>query len=87
MSARAMINPDRPRPSQDQFSETEAAAALGISVARLHQLLDEYVFTHGSTRPERIEFNSNDLLLLSYWNKHGKVRTPARKVLQMPRRK
>ena len=84
---RAMINSHRPHLLKEQFSEAEAAAALGISISRLRQLLDEYIFTHGSTRPEWIEFNSNDLLLLSYWNKNGKVRPPARKVLQMPKRK
>ena len=84
---RAMTNADRPRRLKEQFSETEAAAALGISISSLHQLLDAYIFTQGSTRPEWIEFNSNDLVLLSYWNKNGKVRPPARKVLQMPKRK
>ncbi len=80
-----MTNADRPL--KEHFSEAEAAAALGISIIRLHELLDEYIFTQGSKRPEWLEFNSNDLLLLNYWNKSGKVRPSARKVLQMPRRK
>jgi Ser/Thr protein kinase RdoA (MazF antagonist) len=74
-------------PLKESFSEAEAAAALGISIARLHQLLDQYIFTQNSKRPEWLEFNSNDLLLLSYWNKSEKVHPPRRKVLQMPRRK
>lgn len=80
-----MTNADRPL--KEHFSEAEAAAALGITISRLHQVLDQYVFTNGNKRPEWLEFNSNDLLLLSYWNKSEKVRSPGRKVLQMPRRK
>lgn len=79
-----MTNADRPL--KDHFSEAEAAAALGISITRLHQLLDQYIFTGGSKRPEWLEFNSNDLLLLSYWNK-GEKSSPGKKVLQMPKRK
>jgi Ser/Thr protein kinase RdoA (MazF antagonist) len=79
-----MTNADRPL--KDRFSEAEAAAALGISITRLHQLLDQYIFTGGSKRPDWLEFNSNDLLLLSYWNKSEKG-PPARKVLHMPKRK
>jgi len=36
------------RPANELYSEMEAAAAVGISIARLHELLDKYVFT-GST--------------------------------------
>jgi prophage maintenance system killer protein len=74
------------RSPQDTYSETEAAAALGITVARLHELLDKHIFTEGNKRPKSIEFTASDLLLLSYWNqdsKHG----PTREVIQMPRRK
>ena len=57
--------------TKDYYSEAEAAHSLGISIARLHQLLDEYVFTVGSPRPPNIEFTSAELLLISYWNKES----------------
>ncbi len=57
--------------SKDYYSEAEAARVLGISIARLHQLLDQYVFNVGTPRPPNIEFTSGELLLLSYWNKES----------------
>lgn len=54
--------------TKDYYSESEAALMLGISITRLHQLLDQYVFNVGSPRPANIEFTSGELLLLSYWN-------------------
>jgi hypothetical protein len=53
---------------KDSYTEAEAAAALGVTVPRLHQLLDRHIFTDGVKRPRSIEFTSSDLLLLSYWN-------------------
>lgn len=63
------------------FTEAEAAAALGITLNRLYQLLDRHIFTEGSERPKNIEFTSSDLLLLGYWNNQEPPRTH---VLQMP---
>jgi len=57
--------------TNDFYSEAEAAHMLGISIARLHQLLDHYVFNVGSPRPPNIEFTSSELLLLSYWNRES----------------
>ena len=57
--------------SHDYFSETEAAQALGITLARLHYLLDHHVFNDGSRRPPNIEFTSIELTLLSYWSKES----------------
>ena len=57
--------------TKDFYSEAEAAHVLGISIARLHQLLDQYVFNVGSRRPPDIELTSSELLLLSYWNKES----------------
>ena len=57
--------------TKDLYSEAEAAHMLGISIARLHQLLDQYVFNVGSRRPPNIEFTSGELLLLSYWNRES----------------
>ena len=54
--------------SKDYYSEAEAARMLGISIARLHQLLDHYIFDVGAPRPPDLEFTSGELLLLSYWN-------------------
>lgn len=70
------------RTSQELYSETEAAAALGISIPRLHELLDQYVFTAGNVRPAAIEFTSSDLLLLGYWN--SSAERPPAKILSMP---
>jgi len=58
---------------------------LGVTLARLHQLLDEHIFTDGGERPSSIEFTSSDLLLLSYWN--ASTESPALAVIPMPRRK
>jgi Ser/Thr protein kinase RdoA (MazF antagonist) len=73
------------RSTKDLYTEAEAAAALGISTARLHELLDEYIFTNGNRRPEAIQFTSSDLLLLSYWS-NGNKRAVTREVITMPRR-
>lgn len=64
------------------YSEQEAAAALGISVARLHLLLDKNVFNDGGSRPKNIEITSSDLLLLQFWNRS----LPRQKVVAMPKR-
>jgi len=74
------------RSTKEFYSEAEAAAALGITVARLHQLLDEHIFTDGHPRPNSIEFTASDLLLLSYWNKDAK-RAASHEVIPMPKRK
>lgn len=76
---------DLKRSANDQYSEAEAAEQLGISVSRLHELLDEYIFNEGTGRPSSIEFNSSDLLLLNYWQKNPRVKK-ANRVLQMPRK-
>ncbi len=71
------------RSANDQYSEAEAADMLGITVSRLHELLDEHVFNEGSRRPASIEFTTSDLLLLNYWQKNPPA--PRRnRVLQMP---
>lgn len=79
---RPMSNVNRSSP--ESYSESEAAAALGISIARLHQLLDHYIFTARSPRPASIEFTSSDLVLLGYWNNLAQL--PASKVIPMPKR-
>jgi len=63
-------------------SETEAAAFLGISIEKLHQLLDQHIFNDGRLRPAGLTFTNPELLLLSFWNDHE---TPP-KVLSMPSR-
>lgn len=64
------------------YTEQEAAEWLGISLTRLHLLLDEYVFNDGMARPANIELTSSDLLLLEFWNKT----LPLQKVVSMPKR-
>lgn len=68
---------------KESYSEQEAAAALGISVARLHLLLDENVFNDGGSRPRNIELTPSDLLLLQFWNRT----LPSQKVVAMPKRR
>ena len=69
---------------KSSFSETEAAQYLGITISRLHQLLDQHVFTGDCRRPECIEFTSSDLLLLRYWNTQEPP--PRSGVIEMPKR-
>lgn len=73
------------RSTNELYSEAEAAAALGITVGRLHELLDEYIFTNGTPRPQSIQFTSSDLLLLSYWSNDSK-RAVTHEVITMPKR-
>lgn len=68
---------------KDAFNDIEAAAALGISVGELYELLDRNIFTDGKGRPERVMFQHADLVLLSFWQKS----TPNIKVIRMPRRR
>ena len=67
------------------YSEAEAAATLGITIARLHELLDEHIFTNGNVRPRSINFTPNDLLLLGYWC--SGQRTTSSEVITMPKRR
>ena len=71
--------------SPELYSEAEAAAALGISIARLHELLDKYVFTGENRRPRPIDFTSSDLLLLGYWN-NLHAQSTGSNVIPMPKR-
>lgn len=73
------------RSTKELYSEAEAAAALGISITCLHELLDQYIFTNGTRRPDAIQFTSSDLLLLSYWSKDNK-RPVTHEVITMPKR-
>ena len=82
---RHMTNPKRPL--KDTYIEEEAATALGIPIVRLHQILDQHIFTNGSIRPESIEFTSNDLLLVNFWNKNPSLPPPAPRILRMPKRR
>jgi len=67
----------------DCYTEVEAAHALGISVQRLHYLLDENIFNDGSTRPNDLLLQSSDLVLLEFWNRC----TENPNILRMPRRR
>ena len=67
---------------KDSYSEAEAAKALGISLMRLHMLLDEHIFNDGTTRPPKLCFYASDLVMIGFW--HRTTANP--KVLRMPRR-
>jgi len=75
-----MLNADKRQP--DSYSEVEAAHLLGISVSRLHMLLDENVFNDGSGRPADLRLRPSDLVLIEFWNRS----TENPNVLRMPRR-
>jgi hypothetical protein len=66
----------------DDYTETEAAAMLGISVDRLHKLLDENIFNDGSSRPPELRLRAADLILLEFWDRS----TENPKIIRMPRR-
>ena len=70
------------RKDKETYSEQEAAEWLGISVSRLHLLLDENVFNDGGPRPKNIELTPSDLLLLQFWNRAR----ASEKVVAMPKR-
>jgi hypothetical protein len=70
------------RQAKHLYSEAEAAKALGISLVRLHCLLDEHVFNDGTPRPPEVTFEASDLLLMGFWHRS----TPNPKVVRMPRR-
>ncbi len=67
---------------KDDYTETEAAEFLGISLGRLRQLLDEHVFNDGKARPEQLTFRLSDIVLLEFWDRS----TPNPKIVRMPRR-
>jgi hypothetical protein len=69
-------------PAKQFYSEAEAAQALGISLARLHLILDQNVFNDGTARPQAVTFQSSDLVLLGFWNRC----TPNPKIVRMPKR-
>jgi alpha-D-ribose 1-methylphosphonate 5-triphosphate synthase subunit PhnI len=71
------------RRESDSYTETEAAQLLGISVDRLHKLLDENVFNDGSRRPSDLRLQETDLILLEFWNRS----TENPKVVRMPNRR
>ncbi len=68
--------------NKEFYTEQEAADALGISMARLHLLLDEHLFNDGSARPESVTFRASDLVILGFWHKS----TPNPKIVRMPNR-
>jgi hypothetical protein len=64
------------------YSEMEAAEVLGMSMERLHLLLNENVFNDGSAKPQQLTFRTTDLILIEFWD-----RTLAdNKVVRMPKR-
>jgi hypothetical protein len=64
------------------YSEMEAAEVLGMSMERLHLLLNENVFNDGSAKPQQLTFRATDLILIEFWD-----RTLAdNKVVRMPKR-
>ena len=64
------------------FTEREAADLLGITIERLHFLLDENVFNDGSKRPMDLELHRSDIVLLQFWDRS----TENPKIVRMPRR-
>jgi hypothetical protein len=55
------------KPTNQYYSEAEAARSLCITLEALHQILDEHVFNDEHARPAVLEFTHAELLLLSVW--------------------
>ena len=71
-----------PKSDKEFYSEQEAAEVLGMSMERLHLLLNENVFNDGSPKPQQLTFRTTDLILVEFWD-----RTLAdNKVVRMPKR-
>jgi hypothetical protein len=70
------------RREADSYSEREAAELLGITLERLHKLLDENIFNDGSSRPADLRLQDRDLILLEFWNRT----TENPKIVRMPNR-
>ena len=68
------------KPQKEIYSELEAATALGITLERLHMLLDQNIFADGSTKPSRLFFRPTDLVMLEFW--HNTSDNP--KIIRMP---
>ena len=66
----------------DGYTESEAAGMLGITIDRLHKLLDENVFNDGTPRPPELRLRYADMVLLAFWDRS----TCNPKVIRMPRR-
>jgi hypothetical protein len=67
--------------TKEFYTEIEAAQSLGISMARLHQLLEEHLFDANTPRPaDGVTFRRADLVILGFWHKS----TPNPKVVRMP---
>lgn len=69
------------KPFKQYYTEAEAALILGVSLTRLHIILDEHIFNDGSERPDNLTLQASDLVLLRYWHRS----TPNPKVIRMPR--
>jgi len=69
-------------PFKKIYTEEEAAKALGISLLRLHMLLDENVFNDGAPRPLNVLLQPSDMVLLEFWSNLS----PRPKVIHMPKR-
>jgi hypothetical protein len=67
------------------YDEKEAAATLGVTLGRLHEVLDQYIFTNGTARPPGLQFTPSDLLLLGYWC--NVPRTSGPEIITMPKRR
>lgn len=66
----------------ESLTEQKAADLLGITLDRLHFLLDENVFNDGTKRPKNIELYRSDLVLIQFWDRTSE--NP--KIVRMPRR-
>jgi hypothetical protein len=60
---------------KSHYSEQEAAEILGISVERLHFLLDRNIFNDGSLKPMTLNFLPTDLLMIGFWDKNTPIET------------
>jgi hypothetical protein len=71
------------RKTVELYTEQEAADLLGITLGRLHKLVDEHFFDDGSERPAELTFTNSELVLLDFW-RHSESNP---KVIRMPWRR
>lgn len=55
------------KPTNQYYSEAEAARSLCITLEALHKILDTHIFNHEHPRPATLELTHAELLLLSVW--------------------
>lgn len=68
---------------KEYFTEAEVSKLLGISLERLHGLLDQNIFFDGMQKPSPLYFRPADVVMIEIWHRN----TQPLNVLNMPHRR